>query len=76
MTTFMGQELHSPRPGNVWTMQIFPGGRKVIVQAKPYRISNIESALTKLANGHRVYVALTDAVAVLQRAQQPLQGGP
>lgn len=69
--SILGHDLHPPRPGHVWTMQIFPGGRRVVVQARPYRISSAEDALAKLKAGHRVYVALDDAIAVLSRAKLP-----
>lgn len=67
MTTFMGQELPPLRAGNVWAMQIFPGGRKVVVQVRPYLVRPVEQAVTALRAGHRQYVLLDDAVTVLQQ---------
>lgn len=71
MTTFMGQELPPLRVGNVWAMQIFPGGRKVVVQVQPYHVRSVEQAVTALKAGHRQYVSLDDAVAVLQQVKLP-----
>lgn len=71
MTIQLGRDLPAPRPGHLWMMQIYPGGRRVVVQAKPYRLSSHEAALTKLAGGHRVYVSLHDAIGVLSAAKLP-----
>lgn len=68
---FNGQELPPLRQGNVWTMQIFPGGRKVVVQVKPYRVSTVAAAVEKLKGGHRVHVALDDAIRVLTQVRLP-----
>lgn len=68
---FLGRELPPPRRGCQWVMQIYPGGRRVVVEAKPYRVSVHDDALAKLKTGHRVYVGLNDAISVLRLAKLP-----
>lgn len=66
----MENVLPTPRPGHQWTMQIFPHGRRVIVQAKPYKLSTMDEAIAKLNAGHRVYVRLEDAARIGRQAKQ------
>ena len=63
----MGQELPPLREGNVWSMQIYPGGRKVVVQVKPDRVDFVSDAARKLRAGQCVYVWLDDAGELLAR---------
>lgn len=71
MTTILGHSLPPARAEHVWAMQIFAGGRRVVVQAMPYKLSTQAAALEKLKAGHRVYVSLDDAISVLREAKLP-----
>lgn len=44
------------REGNVWAIQLYPGGRKVQMQVKPERVSSFFDALAKLMAGQMCYV--------------------
>jgi len=49
-------ELPPLREGNVWAIQLYPGGRKAYMQVNPERISSFFDALDKLKSGQMVYV--------------------
>jgi hypothetical protein len=67
---FQGEKLPPLRPGKVYAMQIYPGGRKVVQQRNPEQLSTASVAVKALIAGRMVYVWLGDAVDVLTRWQQ------
>lgn len=56
-----------PKPGYVWAMMWYPGGRKELVEVLPEQVDPLDTALHRLANNHKAYVALGDVVAVARR---------
>lgn len=58
------------RPGNVWAIQLYPGGRKAYMQVKLERVSSFFDALDKLKSGQMVYVWPDDAVRVWRHYQE------
>lgn len=70
-TTFMGKELVNLRPGNVWALEIYPGGRKTVMQTKAKYVDYTDDAVKKLNAGQRVFVWLDDATEVLRRVNLP-----
>ena len=69
-TYFQGEKLPPLRPGKVYAMQIYPGGRKVVRQRNADQLSAPNAAVKALVAGRMVYVRLDDAADTLQRWQQ------
>lgn len=65
MTEFMGQSLPELRPGKVYCMEIYPGGRKSVRQINPELLHGKDDAIKRLRDGRLCRVLLDDAVAVL-----------
>lgn len=68
-------ELPPLREGNVWAIQLYPGGRKAYVQVKPERVSSFFDAFDKLRTHHMVFVWPDDAVRVWTHYQQSVDTG-
>jgi hypothetical protein len=64
---FQGEKLPPLRPGKVYAMQIYPGGRKVVRQCNADQLSTPSAAAKALTAGRMVYVWPDDAVDTLQR---------
>lgn len=60
-TYWQGERLPTARPGNVWLLQIYPGGRMQIVQCDPKFATSVDLAVGDLLAGGSVRVALDDA---------------
>lgn len=58
------------REGNVWAIQLYPGGRKAYMQVKPERVSSFFGALDKLKSGEMCYVWPDDAAKVWRHYQK------
>ena len=56
-----------PKPGYVWAIMWYPGGRKELVEVLPEQVDPLDTALHRLDNNRKAYVALRDVVAVAQR---------
>lgn len=67
---FQGVKLPALRPGKIWGMQLYPGGRKVVKMIEPAQIRPVERAADELLAGHMTYVALHEAVDAWQRYQR------
>lgn len=63
-------ELPPLREGNVWAIQLYPGGRKAYAQVKPERVSSFFDALDRLRSGVVVFVWPDDAVRVWRHYQE------
>lgn len=70
----MNTDLPPARPKHQWLVQIYPGRRAVLVQAKPHKLSSAEAAIEKLKAGHRVYVTRADAPRVAWEMRRALEG--
>lgn len=69
---WQGQKLPSARPGNVWLLHIYPGGRMEVRQDRPERAVTADKAVSVLMAGHDAHVWLDDAqvtVALWQQAK-------
>jgi len=62
-----GKKLPPLRRGNVWGMQIYPGGRKVIQQTRQESIMNISKAVDTLLSMGFAVVRLDDAAETVRR---------
>lgn len=72
---WQGQELPQARPGNVWLLHIYPGGRMEVVQRKPNYATTVDLAVKDLMAGGSAHVWLGDAettVALWQQAKAAL----
>lgn len=58
------------RPGKVWAIQLYPGGRRAYMQVAPERVSSFFDAYQKLKSGQMVYVWPDVAAKVWQHYQQ------
>lgn len=67
---FQGQPLPPLRPGNTWSLCIYPGGRKKVTQVRSERIQTIDAAVKALCRGDWAHVQLGDAVETLIRWKQ------
>lgn len=70
---FQGQPLPPLRPGNTWSLRIYPGGRKEVKQVRPERIQTIDAAVSALCGGEWTHVRLDDAVETLIRWKQAVE---
>ena len=62
-----GQKLPPLREGNVWLMQIYPGGRTIVVQHKSHYAMYVGHAVSRLLDGHMVFVWLDDAEETIRQ---------
>lgn len=67
---FQDEKLPALRPGKVYGMQIYPGGRKVVKQCNADQLMTPSAAVKALMAGRMVYVRLDDAVDTLMRWRQ------
>lgn len=58
---FQGQQLPNLRPGKVWGMELYPGGRKCLRQFSPELLQLPDDAALRLAEGRMARVWLDDA---------------
>lgn len=56
-----------PKPGYVWAIMWYPGMRKELVEVLPEQGDPLDTALHRLENNRKAYVALKDVVAVASR---------
>ncbi len=59
--------LGQPKPGHVWAIRWYPGGRKEFVEVEPTQVDSLDDALAKLSNNRRACVALKHATSVAGR---------
>jgi len=59
--------LGQPKPGHVWAIRWYPGGRKEFVEVLPEQVDSLDTALHRLANNRKAYVALANVVAVARQ---------
>lgn len=66
MTTYWkGQELPPKRPGHVYIIRMWPGGRKVLDQCWFHQAHYADDAARRLKSGQTANVWLDDAALVL-----------
>lgn len=56
-----------PKPGYVWAIMWYPGWRKELVEVLPEQVDSLDTALHRLANNRKAYVALANVVAVARQ---------
>lgn len=56
--------LEPRKPGHVWAILIWPGGRKELVQVELKLVRPFDEAIKRLADNRKVHVSLSDAVKV------------
>lgn len=59
--------LGQPKPGCVWAIKWYPGGRKELVEVEPTKVHSLDEALARLESNRKAYVALASAVTVASR---------
>ena len=62
--------LEPRKPGHVWAILFWPGGRKELVQVKLQQVRPFDEAIARLADKRKVHVSLSDAVKV-ERTMRP-----
>ena len=65
MPVFNSQTLPAPRPGRVWGLLIYPGGRKELRQYPPDMLQDRDEAVRRLEAGREARVRLDDAGVVV-----------
>lgn len=63
-------KLPHPRPGRVWGIRIYPGGRTEYRQYRPGRIMNRRIAEYLLAENSCVDVSIDDAIWLLRQRKE------
>ena len=64
------KNLEPRKPGHVWAILFYPGGRKELVQVELRRVRPVDEASANLASNRKVHVSLSDAVK-LERTLRP-----
>lgn len=62
---FNGQELPALRPGKVWGLKIYPGGRMELHQYTDDLLHYVDEAVQRLCDGREARVWLDDAAFVV-----------
>jgi hypothetical protein len=60
-------DSRQPKPGYVWAIMWYPGWRKELVEVLPEQVDSLDTALHRLANNRKAYVALANVVAVARQ---------
>lgn len=62
---WQGKELPPKKPGHVWAIRMWPGGRKELRQVLLEEMHHADDATSRLQNNHCANVWLDDAVLVI-----------